>query len=201
MRSLGYRPSSESDLRPFLGPPLQDSLREILGTDDGFRIEEALRLYRERFATAGMFENTVYSGMADTLPLLLDEGYDLRVATSKPKIYADRIIDHFSLRTFFPVVYGSELSGERSDKADLIAYAIENEQVDRSETCMIGDRWHDIVGAKKHNLATVGVLWGYGTRDELRDAGADCLIDDVEALPSAVRGLTLMRSPQSSRRT
>jgi phosphoglycolate phosphatase len=151
---------------------------------------EPMRLYRERFAEVGLFENSVYTGMSDALSQIRGDGHDLCVATSKPKIYADRIIDHFELRGFFCEAYGSELSGERADKTDLLEWVLASETADPSTTFMIGDRKHDIIGAKNHGLAAVGVLWGYGDRAELEEAGADCLVNNVADLCSQIRGLT-----------
>jgi len=170
----------------FIGPPLRASFREILGTDDIGVIEEAMRLYRERFAHVGLFENSVYPGMPKALSEIRGEGHVMCVATSKPKIYADRIIDHFGLREFFDGVYGSELSGERTDKGDLLEYVLSREVADPATTWMIGDRTHDIVGARTNRIAAVGVLWGYGDRAELEEAGADFLIQTVEDLPSGI---------------
>jgi len=190
VRSLGHTLPPEAEIHRFIGPPLRGSFREILGTDDDSLVEEAMRLYRERFVDVGLFENSVYPGMPDALAQICDDGHVLCVATSKPKVYADRTIDHFELRRFFREVYGSELSGARADKTDLIDYVLAAEAADPVTTLMIGDRRHDVIGAKNHGVATVGVLWGFGGRAELEEAGADALVDDVSDLPSEIRGLT-----------
>lgn len=190
LRELGFAGPAESDLRRAVGPPLHISFREIFGiTEDGV-VEEAMRLYRERFATVGLFENEVYPGIPVTLSSLKESGYRLRVATSKPKVFADRIIDHFGLRPFFPEVYGSELSGQRAGKPELIRYVLDSEGVSAAGACMVGDRSHDIVGAKENGLTSVGVLWGYGSVAELLEAGADALALRVSELPGTIQGIT-----------
>ena len=146
-----------------------------------------MEAYRDRYATAGMFEGVVYPGVADGLGTLHAAGLALCVVTSKPHVYARRILEHFGLRGFFREVYGSELSGLRGDKGELIAYALVSEGAAARETWMVGDRSHDIVGAKKNGLRAAGVLWGYGTRDELLDAGADVL---YASMPDLVRSFT-----------
>lgn len=190
LRELDLPTPSGSDLRRAVGPPLHISFREIFGITRHGVVNEAMRLYRERFSTVGLFENEVYPGVAEALSALRDSGYGLCVATSKPKVFADQIIDHFSLRPFFTEVYGSELSGERAGKPDLIRYVLHAEQAHSERVCMIGDRSHDMVGAKENDLTAVGVLWGYGSEAELTEAGADALVNRVSDLPSSIRAIT-----------
>jgi phosphoglycolate phosphatase len=174
----------EEDLAQYIGPPLAESFRCILRSMDSELIEEAIRLYRERFGTIGLFENALYPGIPELLAHLSDAGHELRVVTSKPHIYAGRIIDHFELRAWLPKVYGSELDGTRADKGELIGYVLEKESIEGDRATMIGDRMHDIHGAKAHGLRTIGVLWGYGADGELKRAGADVIVAEV----SEVRG-------------
>ncbi len=189
VEELGFTP--EENLNKYIGPPLRESFRCMLATMDGELVEEAMRLYRERFARVGLFENALYEGIPDLLAELREGGSELRVVTSKPKVYADRIIDHFELREWFPFVYGAELDGARSDKGELIAWVLEQEGLTAgAAACMIGDRRHDILGAKKHRLATVGVAWGYGAEGELVDAGADRVVEHVPEVAGAIRELT-----------
>lgn len=176
----------EGDLTRFIGPPLRDCFREILAADDEALVEEGVRRYRERFGTVGLFENAVHAGMPDTLARLRADGFVLCVVTSKVAAYAERIVDHFGLRELLPVVYGAEMDGTRSGKAELVAHALRGEGAEPSRACMVGDRAHDIAGARAHGLATVGVLWGYGSAGELRAAGADRLVDEVKDLRDAV---------------
>jgi phosphoglycolate phosphatase len=123
-----------------------------------------------------MFENAVYEGIPEALQALSARGARLFVATSKPRVYAERILDHFGLSTYFETVYGSELDGGLSDKAELIAHALTESALAPAESVMVGDRLHDIVGARRNRVYPVGALWGYGSESELMDAGARVLL-------------------------
>ena len=124
------------------------------------------------FPTSGCYENRVYDGIGEVLTTLSQSGHRLFVATSKPHVFADRIVEHFGLRHHFEHVFGSELDGTRVDKSDLLAYALKTTAVDPAKTLMIGDRSHDMVGARNNGMQGIGVLYGYGNRDELLGAGA-----------------------------
>jgi phosphoglycolate phosphatase len=189
IRGLGRPAWSAAELRRFIGPPMRDAFGEILGTDDPVEIERGVRLYRERYVDVGIFENTLHPGLPQVLSLLRSEGFGLSVVTSKAKLHADRIIDHFALREFFDNVYGAELSGERSTKTELVADALKAEGVQAGRACMIGDRSYDVVGAKANGVACIGVAWGYGSRNELHAAGADLVVGAVDELPAASRTL------------
>jgi len=160
----------EDELTWCIGPPLRHSFKTLLGSDA--LADAALSLYRQRFADVGIYENSVYDGIEDILSVLRKSGSRLFVATSKPGIYAERIIDHFQLRAHFDGVFGSELDGTRSDKAELLAYALEKTRVDPRRAAMIGDRSHDMIGARRNGMTAIGVLYGYGSEDELVQAGA-----------------------------
>ncbi len=168
-----------------IGPPLAGSFVRILGTDDPPTIAEAVRLYRERFSKVGLYENSVYPGIADSLARLRAEGLPLFVATSKPHVFALRILDHFSLKDFFDGVYGSELDGLRSDKGELIAHVLRAEGLAPSRTIMVGDREHDVIGARANGVASLGVTYGYGTAEELDEAGAAALCTKPERVGQA----------------
>lgn len=161
---------SEDELTWCIGPPLHVSLKRLVGSDE--LADRALVLYRERFADVGLFENQVYPGIEDTLSALARSGRRLFVATSKALIYADRIVDHFKLRIYFERVFGAELDGTRSDKTDLLGHALQSTGIDPTQTMMIGDRSFDMVGARNNGMTAIGVLYGYGSEAELRDAGA-----------------------------
>src|SRR3954470_23500247 len=137
---------TEDELTWCIGPPLRTSFVRLLGGDHS--ADRAVALYRERFSDIGLYENRVYDGIGDVLTTLCTSGHRLFVATSKPHVFADRIIDHFGLRQHFEHVFGSELDGTRVNKGDLLAWAIGRTGTDTSRACMIGDRSHDIVGAK-----------------------------------------------------
>jgi phosphoglycolate phosphatase len=167
---LGCAVPSEDELTWCIGPPLRASLKKLVGTED--LADTALSLYRERFADIGLFENEVYPGIEHSLSVLAKSGRRLFVATSKPGVYAERIIDHFKLRGYFERIFGSELDGRRADKTELLRHALETMAVAPSRAIMIGDRSHDMVGARNNGMTAVGVLYGYGSEQELVAAGA-----------------------------
>jgi len=187
LRALGVQPRAAADLRRFIGPPLREAFAELLGSGDAKVIEEAVRLYRERFASVGLFENAAYPGIERALEELERDLFGLVVVTSKPEVYARRIIEHFGFSRYFSNVYGAELSGERSTKAELVAHALRNESLDARRVCMVGDRKHDIEGARTWGVSTIGVAWGHGTVGELQSAGADAVIATVSDLLGACR--------------
>lgn len=194
LRRLQLKAPPDLELERFIGPPLRESFAALVGRDDGERVEQAITYYRERFATVGIFENDVYPGMVETLSRLRDRGALLFVATSKPTVFAERIVEHFELDRFFSAVYGSELSGANADKKDLLARLLDAESLSPADTVMIGDRAHDVLGARANNIFPVGVLWGYGSREELLAAGARLLCEepsglaDVASLGNRLRG-------------
>lgn len=161
---------TEDELTWCIGPPLRASFVKLLGGDHA--ADAAVAFYRERFSDVGLFENGVYDGVPEVLTTLRASGHRLFVATSKPHVFAERIIDHFGLRDHFERVFGSELDGTRVDKSDLLEYALKEAAVDPLRTLMIGDRSHDMVGARNNGMKGIGVLYGYGSRNELTQAGA-----------------------------
>lgn len=165
----------EDDLTWCIGPPLRQSFTTLLQTSDSALINHAIDLYRDRFSRVGLFENTLYSEIPDVLQALNRAGFKCFIATSKPQVFAKRIIEHFQLTTLFDGIYGSELDGTRSDKGELINRILQLEQLSPQTTVMIGDRQHDMIGAKCCNLMTIGVTYGYGTAEELIAHGADYL--------------------------
>lgn len=181
---VGVDVPADDELSRFIGPPLQDSLMQLLGPERAHLVPETLALYRGRFRTAGMFENQVYAGVPEGLDALAAAGWRLWVVTSKPRVFALPILEHFGLARHFVAVHGSELSGERSEKGDLIAYVLRTEGVHAGQAAMIGDRSHDVVAARANDVRAFGVLWGYGTRTELVDAGAERLYESFLELVS-----------------
>ena len=182
LEHLGFPVPTQDDLVWCIGPPLHASMKKFVGTDE--LAHRAVELYRERFRDVGLFENEAYAGIEETLAKVAVGGRRLFVATSKPKVYADRIVEHFGLGGLFEHVFGSELDGTRTDKADLLAYALSEAKLDPARAIMIGDRSHDVVGARKNGMKAIGVLYGYGSLAELTDAGADHL---CAAHPDLVR--------------
>ena len=185
---LGQELPPRESLGWCIGPPLKNSFAKLLSSDDGALTQKALAFYRERFGSVGLFENEVYDGIPEALEDLIENGHSLYVATSKPAVYAERIMDHFGLGRYFNGVYGSELDGTRSDKTSLISYLLKKESIAPSEASMIGDREYDMIGARENGVCGFGVLWGYGTREELEHSGARALIATPEALVAAFNG-------------
>lgn len=172
--SLG-RPVPEAEsLRRFVGPPLQQSFAEILETPE--EVAEAIRLYRKRFAPVGLYENSVYPDVPQGLAALKRAGHRMWVVTSKPHVFARRIVEHFGLSGLFEEVYGSELSGENADKTDLLREVLAREALRPEDACMIGDRALDVLAARAHGVEAVAVLWGYGSREELAAAAPDRVV-------------------------
>jgi phosphoglycolate phosphatase len=175
-------------LRWCIGPPLRDSFAKLLASDEAAQIEKAVAYYRERFGTVGLFENEVYDGIPKMLESLREEGHTLYVATSKPTFFARKIIDHFGLQPFFKCIYGSELDGTRGDKTSLIAHILQTEAFEPSEAAMIGDRENDMIGAKENGMPGYGVLWGYGSMDELQNSGARAFFTMPHEVVTAFNG-------------
>jgi phosphoglycolate phosphatase len=180
LQKLDLPVPSQDELTWCIGPPLRASFVKMLGGED--RADLAVSLYRERFGDVGLYENKVYPDIEHILAALKQSRRRLFVATSKAHVFADRIIDHFRLRDYFEYVFGAELDGTRADKGDLLAYALKKAAVDPRHALMIGDRSHDIVGAKNNGMGAIGVLYGYGSRQELIEAGAS----HICATPRAV---------------
>jgi phosphoglycolate phosphatase len=185
LRKFGVE-EKEEDLLSFIGPPLQDSFAEQFGWGEE-QVTQAVTYYREYFSQKGMIENKVYDRIPQLLECLRKEGKTLVVATSKPTVFAKLIMEHFQLAAYFSSVVGSNLDGTRRDKAEIIAHILEQyPQFSREETIMIGDRKHDIIGARKTGVSSVGVEWGYGLRTELEEAKATHIVSSVGQLESVL---------------
>jgi phosphoglycolate phosphatase len=172
---MGHEPPPLDALTFAIGPPLRASLAKLIGTDSRDAVEQAIAHYRERFADVGLFENAPYAGIDGVLAALREAGIPLYVATSKPRVYAERIVRHFGLDAHFEAVHGCELDGTREDKRDLLAHLLPRHGLAPAHTAMIGDRGADMVAARHHGTQAVGALWGYGSREELLAAGAGAL--------------------------
>jgi phosphoglycolate phosphatase len=170
------------DYNVFVGPPLLESFMKYFSIDEA-QGREAMTAYREYYANRGIFENAVYPRVSETLARLAGAGKRLSIATSKPTQYAERIIEHFGLAEFFEYINGSDMGEKNAKKGDVIHSALARYPgIDRSAFLMIGDRREDIVGAKENALASCGALWGYGSKAELVEAGADFLASDISEL-------------------
>jgi phosphoglycolate phosphatase len=188
LEALGQPIPDASSLERSIGPPLAGTFRHLLGTDDRERVQQAITAYRVRFGATGVFESRVYDGIPDLLRALRDAGCMLWVVTAKPGVYSETIIDHHRLRAHFRGVYGSELNGDRSDKGSLIRYVLAREGLSSKEVVMVGDRSHDVEGARENRVACVGVRWGYASPDELEAAAPDAIVGSVSELLAYVRG-------------
>jgi phosphoglycolate phosphatase len=184
LRSLGYNVPEEAALIRYIGPPLKEAFRELLPLDKHSEVDLAIEKYRERFTAVGMFENSVYPGIAEALESLRSRGARLLVATSKPRVFAERILEHFELSHYFEKIYGSELDGTRTNKAHLISFILSSSSLNPAHTTMVGDRLHDAMGAIANGVKPVGVLWGYGGREELLGAGVVKLLEAPRDLGS-----------------
>ncbi len=177
LEKYGIKTDDRTQLYKFIGPPLQDSFAEFYG----FSQEEAkmaVQYYREYYKEKGIFENKLYDGMEHLLQSLCEAGKKLFVATSKPEAFAIQILKYFSLNQYFTYIAGSNMDGTRSKKEEVIAYALKAGKIqDLSSAVMIGDREYDVTGAKKAGIASIGALFGYGSRKELEAAGADALAE------------------------
>ena len=182
LRKRGLAVPDADALAPCIGPPLEQSFRERFGLapDDARR---AVADYREYFEPHGLYENAVYPGIPELLARLRANGVRLALATSKPTVYAARILAHFELAPHFEHVVGSFLDGRRTDKAELVADALALlDGVPRERAVLVGDRMHDLLGARANGIAAIAVGYGYGARDELVGAGAERLAESVAAL-------------------
>lgn len=185
LASFGITEKNLDVLEPFIGPPLKDSFMEFYSLTD-VEAEQAIKKYRERFETIGLYENEVYPGIDKMLCQLKKAGKKLAVASSKPTIFVERILKYFSIDQYFDVVVGSELDGTRTKKEEVVSEALsrlfQDGSMDTEHTVMVGDRKFDIEGAREFHITGVGVSYGYGQGDELREAGADYVVDSVQEL-------------------
>jgi phosphoglycolate phosphatase len=178
---FGIEEQDMSLLVKFIGPPLAESFESFysLSPEDA---RKAIVFYREYYSAKGIFENEAYEGIADTLAILRGRGRRLFVATSKPTVFAERVLEHFDLRRYFSAVAGSELDGSRTDKAEVIGWLLSAHALDAGRTVMVGDRRHDIAGARKNGIASIAVGYGYGDAEELEASGASFICQTVEGL-------------------
>lgn len=184
LERLGVEPPDEAVLRRCVGPPLRATFAALLASDDTAAVEQAVALYRERFADLGWRENVVYAGIPEALAALAAQGRRMVLCTSKPEIYARRIVTLFGFTEFLSGVYGADLHGRFDDKALLLAHLVEREGLDATRAVMVGDRHHDVRAARLNGARAVGVLWGYGSEEEL--AGADARVREPAELVEAL---------------
>ncbi|MES9668713.1 phosphoglycolate phosphatase [Bacillus cereus] len=182
LEKIGIEEVNISELDSFIGPPIQQSFIDRYNMNE-IEVERAVFYFREYLKQSGLLENKVYDGITTLLQELKDAGNRLFVATSKPTVFAKQVIEHFQLTTFFEEIVGSNLDGTRIKKEEIIAHILQtNEELKKEEMVIIGDRNHDVIGANRNGIASIGVLYGYGSEIELSDAGAVHIVKDVEEL-------------------
>lgn len=188
LKKFGIDIEDKSTLNKFIGPPLLDSFMEFYGFSEE-KAQTAIDYYREYFRSTGIYENRVYGGVEEMLEKLKKGGREIILATSKPEPFAKEILRHFCLEKYFLFAAGSNFDGTRCAKAEVIEYALESVGIeDKSAAVMIGDRKHDIIGAQKTGLDSIGVLFGYGSRAELEAAGATYIAETVEDITKLIMG-------------
>jgi phosphoglycolate phosphatase len=186
LHQMGLPEPRTEDLLWCIGPPLAESMKRLLGPDQQHRLDEGVRLYRTRYAESGLHENTLYPGIENTLKGLNAAGHRLFVATAKPTVFARPILEHRGMSPWFEGIHGSELDGRFGKKGALITHILGLYGLKPSETLMIGDREHDILGARENQMDSIGVLWGYGSREELQTAGASRVVATAQELFQAL---------------
>jgi phosphoglycolate phosphatase len=184
---MGHDPEAAGDLTWAVGPPIAVSMRRLLEQYGETRVDEAVAIYRARYSDVGIYDCTVYPGVLGMLDALRDAGTTMYIATSKRRDFAERVIDHLALRPYVKGVYGALPGGGLDEKYDLLAHILATEDLRASDATMVGDRLHDMHAAQRNDIRGIGVLWGYGGREELMRAGAAA----IAAHPSEVARLVL----------
>lgn len=179
LKKYGIEVNDRKELYKFIGPPLLDSFMKYYGFSEE-EAETAIAYYREYFRDTGIFENEVYDGIPELLEEIRNSGRKIILATSKPEEFAKRILVHFGLDKYFDFAAGATMDSSRNKKGDVIAYALKESGCSSENAVMVGDRLHDILGAKENGLDSIGVLFGYGSREELENAGADYIAETVK---------------------
>ena len=202
--AIGTPVPEAASLERFIGPPLASTFGELLGAEDRERIDRAIAAYRVRFGATGLFESRVYDGVRDMLGALRATDRSLWVVTAKPTVYSVRIVEHHGLRAYFRNVHGSELNGDRSDKGALIGHVLETEQLSPRDVVMVGDRVHDVLGARANGVTSIAVRWGYGSLDELTTGRPDIIVaspaEVVRRICQAAQCRRIRERPAAARR-
>jgi phosphoglycolate phosphatase len=186
LNKLGHRELTDAEVLPFVGPPFRESLPRVF---PGIDTEAALVFYRERYQDKGWLENSLYDGIAEAIRALHLQGFTIALCTSKPRIFAERIIEHFQLARYFDGIHGPELDGQFDRKTDLLSHLVSHYKVAPVNAVMIGDRDKDVEAALHAGTHSLGVLWGFGTRDELQNSGAHRIIARPDELVHTIHVL------------
>lgn len=180
LKKYGIEIADRSELYKFIGPPLHESYEKYYGFSPE-EAKKAVEYYREYYRDKGIFENIVYEGMEELLKAIFNSGKTMIVATSKPEEFAKKILEYFDIAKYFSCIAGAKMDGTRTKKDEVILYALKKGKVsDLSKVLMIGDREHDMIGAQKVGIDSLGVLFGYGNYEELKNAGATYIAETVK---------------------
>ena len=183
LEHFGLPLPDREQMRVFVGPPLDQTFIQFGVPAD--RTDEAIAVFRSRYRTVGKFENFPYPGIRETLQTLKEQGHRLFVATSKPEVLANEVLNHFDLARYFEQIAGATLDGSRSHKADVITYLL-GLTGDVGQTLMVGDTAFDVIGAAAHGIPTIGVSWGYGTVEDMEEAGAKAIAHSMGELAELI---------------
>lgn len=196
LRALGHEPDETLDIRHMIGPPLEDIMHILLRSYGDDRVGDAVAAYRQHYGERGYLGSVSYPGIGKSLEEMKRSGLRLYLATSKRATFAGRILDHLMFATYFDGIHGSVPGGELDHKPELLAHILSQHGLSPSRSLMVGDRQHDISGAHAVGMRGLGVLWGYGSRDELETAGADQLVDSPADLARTVLSMVNAERPR-----
>lgn len=197
LRTLGHQPDETLDIKRTIGPPLEDMMRVLLQSYGDDRVGEAVTAYRQHYGESGYLGSEPYPGIGSALKEMKQAGLRIYLATSKRETFASRILQHLGFAEYFDGIHGSVPGGARDHKPELLAHVLSQHNVSPAHGVMVGDRRYDISGAHAVGMRGLGVLWGYGTRDELETAGADRLVQSTADLARTV--LSMLNGSQSAR--
>jgi phosphoglycolate phosphatase len=188
LRALGHEPDQALDetIRRIIGPPLEDMMQMLLQSYGDARVDDAVAAYRQHYGESGLFGSVPYPGIRESLEAMQQAGLRIYLATSKRAVFAGRILDHLKFAGYFDAIHGSVPGGELDHKPELLAHILTVHGLSPQRSLMVGDRRHDISGAHAVGMRGLGVLWGYGSRDELETAGADGLVESPADLAATV---------------
>jgi phosphoglycolate phosphatase len=193
LRALGHKPDEALDVSRLIGPPLEDVMQFLLRSYGDDRVGEAVVAFRQHYGESGLLGSEPYPGIGRALQEMRQAGLRICRATSKRDAFARRILQHVGLAAYFDGIYGSVPSGQLDHKPELLAHILSEQKILASRSLMVGDRSHDIAGAHAVGMRSLGVLWGYGNRDELETAGADQLVESTSDLLRAVLSMLTER--------
>jgi phosphoglycolate phosphatase len=186
LRALGHKPDDSFDIRRIIGPPLEEIMQILLSSYGDDRVGEGVAIYRKHYGESGFLGSVPYQGIGKSLEKMKQAGLLIYLATSKRAVFANRILDHLKFTAHFDGIYGSGPNGELDHKPEMLSHILSKHSLSPSHGVMVGDRRYDISGAHSVGMRGLGVLWGYGTRDELESAGADQLVESPADLARAV---------------